>query len=249
MIRIDLKKDGLISNAAGRPTSSLADKIGMSQKWRGYLEKFKDAAPLIDARIILTWVVALALAFVPHLFVAQWRHYLESQNERAIRELNVQDDSAKQEIARYNSLKREMESYEKQKDLVKRRLETVKQLLEQRNTPVNVLDALGQSLPRRRWLTDVDLDIGSKDILSLKGKAYSNEDIADFSDKLSESIYLSDVVLVEVNEAQIQDKVQLKSFEMTAVPKGTNAVSVPEDRGMAALPVGAKDAPESERKP
>lgn len=210
MIRIDLGKKGE-KKSAKNALSSLGLKLP---------ENLKIPKVDLEVREYLLIGVVTAFAGLPHLFVMQYRGYVESQHTLTMKTLQEKEGALKSEIAKYQSYQREMESYEKQKKLIRERLEIVRRLLASRSTPVNILDAVGQSLPIRAWLSNIELKAMPEPAVSLAGHAYSNEDISDFIDKLSESIHLADVTLDSVSSVSLDKEVEAKSFQVTAVPKG-----------------------------
>ena len=164
-------------------------------------------------------MIGVALAFLPHLFFSQYKAFIISQNQQRIKALQEQTDVVNQEIAKLQPFQKELESYEQQKKLVKERLGIVRELLTSRGTPVNVLDALGQSLPERTWISKLELELDpTKPKLKVNGVSYSNEEISDFVDKLSESVYFNEVVLDEVNPKQ-DGKIDVRAFSLHAKPK------------------------------
>lgn len=224
MIRIDLGKDGLEKKNTATNLKDFFDKL----KTKGFKANGPKGTKIdVDYRTVVIIAVVTAVACLPHLFVAQYRSYIEGQHASVMQSLKDKQAALNQEIAKYQSYQRELESYERQKKLIQDRLAIVRQLLEARGTPVNVLDSIGQSLPQRAWLTALEYKTspdlaGATPGVVLGGEAYSNEDISDFVDKLSESIHLSDVNLESVNP-KVEKDVEVKTFEVKAVPKGTYA--------------------------
>lgn len=171
-----------------------------------------------DIGVLVTIVVGVAIAFLFPLVGKQARQQMITEHEGRMREINDKITAATNEIGKFTHYKAELESYNNQKTLVTNRLGAVRQLLDSRGTPVNVLDTVGQSLPGRTWLGGVDLSLNGEGALSLAGTSYSNEEVSDLVEKLSESIYLSDVSLDEVGSRN-EGQVELKTFIITAKPK------------------------------
>src|SRR5690349_1762226 len=76
-----------------------------------------------DVKGLLLIGAVTAFAGLPHLFVVQYKSYAESQHQLSLRASEEKATQLQQEIAKFNTYKREMESYEKQKTLVRERLE------------------------------------------------------------------------------------------------------------------------------
>lgn len=225
MIRIDLGRDDLDK---GKEPKAETTFFGLKLP-----SGPKKPNVSMDIGSVLLLTVAAAFAFLPYLFVDQYRSFVNGQHQAVMKKMQEEENALKDEIAKYNGFQAELKSYQDQKKMISDRLAAVRQLLQNRNTPVNVLDAVGQSIPARTWLSSIDLSVEGKPQLALQGSAYSNEDVSDFVEKLSESIYLSDVTLDEVTGASSGDVVT-KGFGIHAVPKGVQPMM--NERDTAALP-------------
>jgi Tfp pilus assembly protein PilN len=150
------------------------------------------------------------------VFFLEYSRIVKNQHGQKKKELQDRIQVADAEIARLTPFKRELESYEGQKKMVEARLGAVRQLLAQRATPVFVLDSIAQSLPNRVWLTGIEFSL--EGTIQLAGAALSNDDISDYMDRLSESVHLSDVTLIDV-AATRDNRTDLKTFSISARPK------------------------------
>ena len=239
MIRINLGRDEL-----AKPSSKNKLEIPSFLK----ITQFE-----LDSKVIILLVIAVAFAGLPHLFISEYKKFVMGQHAAQMKELQEKQDVARQDVARFTVYETEMKSYEQQKTLVSERLGIVRQLLSVRNTPVNVLDALGQSLSVKTWVTSISVALAGEPNISLAGAAYSNEEISDFIDKLAESIHLADVSLDSVTSASgaAGNARSNRGFLITAVPKGVFAVIKSQMRdaasaGMPATPLGSiRTAPPS----
>ena len=211
MIRIDLSRD------------ELQKPQGQAQK---LLSRFNIPVPSsgkggaqLDPVTIVVVVVSFAAAALPTLFVNQYKTYMAAENQAQIAALKKTIEEVGAEIVRLTPYQKELESYEAQKKQVRERLDVIRQLQIARGTPVNVLDAVGQSLPAGTWLRQMDFKSEpSGAVISLDGVSLSNEEISDFIDKLSESVYFQDVTLKDVLNVQL-DGIDARSFRAVAHPK------------------------------
>jgi Tfp pilus assembly protein PilN len=209
MIRIDLGKEDL--GAKKKPAFLSGVTL---PSWFPDINKIR---VLVTGKLSIG--VAIAVACLFPLFFSQYKSYLVSQYDAKKKTLNDRIDLLGQEVQKFTPFQKELESYEQQRKVISERLDTVRSLLESRNTPVNILDAVGQSLPPRVWAGQISLSLlPEKASLVIQGKSLTNEEISDFVDKLSESVHLSDVSLEEVANAQV-DKVEIKTFQINARPK------------------------------
>ncbi len=247
MIRIDLGKD---DSKQGAPEGG----GGLFSKFSMGGESSEEPSSLSVGGLVKalgnmgTWLglaVAISAALLPHLFFAQYRDLVIKGAQKKLGSIRADTITLSQEIAKLMPYQKELESYEAQKKLVQQRLDVIRALLSSRTGPVSVLDAVGQALPLRVWITALDYD-GKKDksVMTIKGQAISNEDISDFVDKLSESTHLKEVSLDNVTSTRTNGNIEWKSFQLVAIPKGsTFSLNKEPARALAAQPVAAPSAP------
>jgi len=209
MIKIDLGKDA-------------AEKLKTRKKESKGATADQKASIVTKSEItgLLILLGVIAFSFLPYLFVGQFK-------ERAVQGFNVKKSelqetksSLEQEIQKYQSYKSELENFEKQSALINQRLTSVNELLQTRGGPVNVLDALGQSLPPGVWLSQVELNALPEPTLVFSGSAFTNEEVTDFSEKLSASIYLEKIDLKDLIGSKNEKGEDIKTFSFSATPKG-----------------------------
>jgi len=218
MIRIDLGKDeDQQSNSSSSAFKNKFFKLDLPPALQEQLAKYTG-----DLSKVITIAVTIAIACLFPIFASQYQAVLEKQHQEVVKALNDRLAVLAGEVTKLTPFQRELQSYEEQKKVVTDRLTVVRQLLEQRNTPVNVLDTIGQSLPQKTWINGVEVVLNpDSSAISLNGTSFSNEEISDFIDKLAESIYLSDVTLESVS-TRTEARIDLKSFTLSAKPKGTS---------------------------
>jgi len=174
----------------------------------------------VPGKALFVMGIALALSYLPHLFYTRFREIVIEQHQETKKKLEEDLAVVSAEVAKFQPFQAELKSYEEQKKLVKDRLDVVYSLLSNRGTPVNVFDAIGQNLPRRAWILDLDFAATpAVQKLMLSGQSFGNEDISDYLDKLTESIYFSDVKLEDVGQAKIDGNVDVRTFRISAKPK------------------------------
>ena len=221
MIRINLGRES--GEKGGREPSgsqgfSLGRLFGGGRKGGG--RSGRGSALAQNFTTLLSLGVALALAFLPHIFFMQFRTLVNEQHVATKRKLQEDIQVSQAEVAKFGQYRRELESYEQQRKIVKERLQTVKSLIANRGTPVSVLDAIGQSLPQRAWLSEVDFNAKESKVV-LVGNALSNDEVSDFMDKLSDSVFLSDIRLEDMatSTSSSLNGAELRTFRITAKPK------------------------------
>ncbi len=222
--------------------------LGRSELKKGAAsKKFKLPVMLpsfeLDTKSLIILLTATAFALLPYLFMIQYKAFMVRQHATRMQGLNSRIEELKADIARFQNYKTEMESYQLQKKLVAERLAIVQQLLAGRNTPVSVLDAVGQSLPSRTWLDVIELTSNPAPKLFLSGRAYSSEEISDFVDKLSESVHLSDVNIEGMGQGTASRGSRIdQNFQVSALPKGVMSATV-KSRSTASKKVNKTEKP------
>ena len=229
MIRIDLgKEDGrkkpLLGLSLGAALTKLKGGKGgdftdipanraLSKAW-AFVGNLSGASMLV--------VVAAASA-LPHVLFTRYRSYLLDEHQARLASLDQKILSVSNEIEKMSPYKRELESYEAQKKLVRDRIAAIQELLTQRSAPVAVMDAIGQALPQRAWLVEVELKLeGGVPLVVVDGRAYANEDISDYVDRLAESSVIESVELeaVGAERGDGQGAADVKSFRVNVRPRG-----------------------------
>lgn len=216
MIGVNLGKSGLDKKKVSplgkifRPTRKPTASLGSH-----FVGRF-----VADAKVVVVLLVASAIAFLPHLVLQEYKEWVHQKHADSVKELNDKIKTTEQEIAKFVPFQKELASYEAQKKIVSEKLRTVQNLLSSRSTPINIMDVISQSLPRGVWLTAARLAVtSSTGTLSVDAKAFTADDISDYVDKLSESVYLQGVKLKGVKEGRIEGDIKINDFSLEIVPK------------------------------
>jgi len=140
------------------------------------------------------------------------------------------------EIAKVQSLNRE-------RDEVNRRLDVITQLDRDRYFRVHLLDELNRALPEHMWLTAIEEQGGNR--FALEGVTFSNFLVSDVLQNLSRSPWISGVDLVVAEKGEIND-VPVVKFKATATavraPAGAVASAPPAPAGTGDEAADAADA-------
>jgi Tfp pilus assembly protein PilN len=211
MIRINLKTERQTSKDLG------------SIKAGGNLLRNLDLSNItLDAASIVLMIVVLSLFLVPHLMFLKYSEHVIDENKKKLSAIQAEDESLTSEIAKFQTYQTEMKSIEEQESKIAQRLSVLNQLQASRVGPVNILDSLGQSLPQRVWLTNIELNLGELSQAQITGRGYSSEDVSEFVDKLNSSIYFEKVNLDSVSTQKEGDQIaSVKSFLIVAALKRT----------------------------
>lgn len=221
MIRINLGR--------GEPNEPKKDFLGL-QRLPPPLQKAIRRLTA-DLTLIATYVIAMGLAYVPGVVLARYETLVEARHKQTLKELDNQALAVDEEVKKYTPFKRELDSFEAQKAMVKERLNVIRNLQGGRMLPVTVLDALGQGLPKRVWLSNIHFGMnGDRSNIDVSGRALSSEDISDFVDKLGDSVHMDTVSLGAV-ASQSFDRVVIKTFSLKILSKP--AAADPAERDVA----------------
>lgn len=134
------------------------------------------------------------------------------QNRR-LAELHVAITRAESEARRLAPEIAKIQSLNRERDEVNRRLDVITQLDRDRYFRVHLMDELNRALPQHMWLTLVEEQAGNR--FALEGVTFSNFLVSDILQNLSRSPYITSVDLVVAEKGLIND-VQVVKFKATA---------------------------------
>lgn len=114
-----------------------------------------------------------------------------------------------------------LDELEKQRNLFKRKINVINQLQSRQENAVIIMDELSKHLPNWVWLTEVSF---STQVIRLKGRAVSNNLIADYIFNLEESPYFRSVNLISSTQRRVRNN-QYLEFSLTATFVGRSLTS------------------------
>jgi Tfp pilus assembly protein PilN len=106
--------------------------------------------------------------------------------------------TADAELARLAEIRKKMDEYTKQKDLLERKVNLITQLKKNQQVPVHLLDQISRNLPDFLWLDNMRQDPNNH--LVITGKATTYNAVADFYNRLIQSGWFLNVTQGRVNE-------------------------------------------------
>jgi type IV pilus assembly protein PilN len=118
-----------------------------------------------------------------------------------------------------------LEELEKQRNLFQRKIRVITQLQSRQENAVIIMDQLSRHLPNWVWLTE--LSFISQGV-RIKGRAVSNNLIADYIYNLEKSPYFTNVSLISSTQRRLRNN-QYLDFSLTA--NFTNPSSIIESEG------------------
>lgn len=149
-------------------------------------------------------------------------YYWHSTTNRKIKDLRFQITQVEQDITRLSKIVKEVEKFKADKKVLEGKISVIDQLKTFRQVQVHYMDELNKALPSQVWL---EFYQQRGDVLVLRGKSLSTDDIADFMRKLEESAYFDDIRLDQTSQQEISvgdRKMRVNDFSLRlmVVPTG-----------------------------
>ena len=102
------------------------------------------------------------------------------------------------ELARLAEIRKKMDDYTKQKELLEKKVNLITELKKNQQVPVHLLDQISRNLPDFLWLDSMRQDAGNH--IVLVGKATTYNAVADFYNRLIQSGWFENVTQGKVYE-------------------------------------------------
>jgi Tfp pilus assembly protein PilN len=119
-----------------------------------------------------------------------------------------------------------LERLEEQKSILERKINLINHLKARQEIAVRTLDELSKNLPGWVWLTETKYQAQA---LTIKGRALSNNLIADYVYNLENSPHLSNVKIESINQRSIQSSSPFLEFSLTATYDLPSNIDSPEE--------------------
>jgi type IV pilus assembly protein PilN len=132
----------------------------------------------------------------------------------SIKSLKRDRDLKKKELASYRHTTSKIKALEQTKAEIDVKLEKINELKKVKTGPVRLLDDIATSVPKDQlWLTALKEENGT---LILEGTAMDNETVADFMNRLKNTVSVTSVELVRTRQKEIKElSLNLKDFALT----------------------------------
>lgn len=168
--------------------------------------KEKRRQPLAAIIVLLALVAIVALFFYQKDALTKENNLLSvAQAEKK----NLQDVVVK------------LEELEQQRNLFERKIRVITQLQSRQENAVIIMDELSKQLPNWIWLTELSF---STQEIRVKGRAVSNNLIADYIFNLEENPYFRNVNLISSQQRRVRNN-QYLEFVLTAIFVGSSHTS------------------------
>lgn len=148
-------------------------------------------------------VIILLILFIGILFFFQ--------RSAINREKNLLE-KAQQEKNKLQFVLTKLEKLENQKDILEKKINLIQKLRSRQDNAVIIMDILSKKIPEWVWLTETNFQPFRVEI---KGKALSNNLIADYITNLEENSYFKNVNLISSTQRRVQNNKYVE-FSLTA---------------------------------
>lgn len=118
--------------------------------------------------------------------------------KHTVSDLQVKIRDADAELARLAEIRKKMDEFTKEKDLLERKVNLITELKKNQQVPVHLLDEISRNLPDFLWLDSMRQDQANH--LVLIGKATTYNAVADFYNRLIQSGWFENVTQGKVFE-------------------------------------------------
>jgi type IV pilus assembly protein PilN len=155
-------------------------------------------------------IILLAIVAVGALYYMQ---------DKAIKEERTLLNVAQEEKTQLQYVTAALEELEQQKSTLQRKINLINSLKARQEIAVRTMDELSKNIPGWVWLTETSYTAQE---ISIKGRALSNNLIADYVYSLENSPYLSDVKIISIAQRSVQSN-QFLEFTLSAryvLPEG-----------------------------
>lgn len=124
--------------------------------------------------------------------------------------------AANAEVARQDSLLKEVKNVEEERKKVTEKIGVIEQLKKNQQGPVRLLDEVSKAIPNTVDITSFTESGGN---INLAGEAFSNEDVVKFVDRLKASPHIADVYLLETSQ-KTKESYEIYEYKLQFKYKG-----------------------------
>lgn len=118
--------------------------------------------------------------------------------------------ASQQELKQLEATRKEVDRFRKEKEEIERKLAVIAELERSRQGPVRIMDEIATRIPKRVWLTGIDMVNG---VIELQGVSLDAEIVAAFMASLDESEFINSIELDETRLEE-QDGLKLNTFRI-----------------------------------
>ncbi len=137
----------------------------------------------------------IAVVVIGGVFAGMAFYYISLNAKISARE--KERAAAMAEVARQDTMLREVKNVEDERKKVTDKIGIIEQLKKNQQGPVRLLDEISRAIPATADITSMTEAGGN---INLGGEAFSNEDVVKFVENLKASAFFTDVYLLETSQ-------------------------------------------------
>ncbi|MGZ7078563.1 MAG: PilN domain-containing protein [Thermoanaerobaculia bacterium] len=179
MIKINLVREGRAVRGAG-PAPAAAQSVSVPG----------GGTTNINNLLVIGLLVVGALVAAGYWFIKQ-RTLSDKQETVRVRTA---------EAAKLESVIREVEAYQRQKDSLQKRIDLINQLKQNQKGPVRIMDRISQDLPDLVWLDRMNVNNGQ---ITLNGRGLNPNAIANFVENIKNDPFFEEPQVGSVTQASV----------------------------------------------
>ncbi|MGZ4809788.1 MAG: PilN domain-containing protein [Thermoanaerobaculia bacterium] len=179
MIKINLVREGRAVRGAG-PAPAAAQSVSVPG----------GGTTNVNNLLVIGLLVVGALVAAGYWFIKQ-RTLSDKQETVRVRTA---------EAAKLESVIREVEAYQRQKDSLQKRIDLINQLKQNQKGPVRIMDRISQDLPDLVWLDRMNVNNGQ---ITLNGRGLNPNAIANFVENIKNDPFFEEPQVGSVTQASV----------------------------------------------
>ena len=156
--------------------------------------------------VMVEIVVSASLLIVLLVGIGIWWHYLDSTIQEKVNTVEKKEKTVEELQIIINQVLK----YEKDRDLLQNKLNTIDELKKGQTGPVKLLDELNRRLPEQIWLSLLQ---SAGNLITLRGYSLSQTAIGEFMSALDASPYFTDVKL-KISTLRVMENREVYEFEL-----------------------------------
>src|SRR4030095_1614808 len=159
---------------------------------RAVTRKAKGPAAL-ERRDIGLWLLRVGALLGLLAFAGYW-FYLHREIQQKDEEIAV----AQREVDELQAIIKEVEDYKLKKAELEHKIAVINQLKDNQRGPVKLMDQVSRALPELLWLDSMDV---TGTTVTIRGQAFNNHAVANFSENLDKVPEFNEPILVDTAQA------------------------------------------------
>ena len=158
-------------------------------------------------------IIACVLIYVPDFVVLPiWEDKFNARTQE-YETLQKESSSLKRKVAQSSILEKQIRELKIQEINLGKKLTAVKQAINLKRNPANLLLYITKNLPEDLWIKDISID---GELLLVKGEALSYTSVGNFVNNLRSSVFIREAnIKSTTSNVRESDKRRIESFEIS----------------------------------